>query len=67
MPRGTAGALNPCEYAVTNPANLELRLPAGTSPGHVPFRLIINGAESPPGESPPPPLSPPPAAGSSLV
>ena len=45
---GTAGALNPGEYAITGPGNLELRLPTGTSPGFVPFRLLIHGAESPP-------------------
>jgi len=46
--RGTAGALNPGEYAITSPGILELRLPTDTSPGHVPFRLLIKGAESPP-------------------
>jgi hypothetical protein len=45
---GTAGSLSPGEYAITDASNLELRLMAGTAPGHVPFRLLINGAESPP-------------------
>jgi hypothetical protein len=45
---GTAGLLNPGEYAITSPGNLELRLTADTLPGHVPFRLLINGSESPP-------------------
>lgn len=45
---GTAGALNPGEYAITDTGILELRLPAGTSPGHIPLRLLINGAESAP-------------------
>ena len=45
---GTAGSLNPGEYAIVDAGNLELRLPAGTAPGFLPFRLLINGAESPP-------------------
>ena len=45
---GTAGSLNPGEYAITSPTDLGLRLPANSSPGHVPFRLLIHGAESPP-------------------
>jgi len=45
---GTAGSLNPGEYAVSDASNLELMLAAGTAPGHIPFRLLINGAESPP-------------------
>ena len=45
---GTAGALNPGEYAIVDASNLELRLPAGTAAGFLPFRLLINGAESPP-------------------
>jgi hypothetical protein len=45
---GTAGSLNPGEYAVIDATHLELQLPTGVAPGHVPFRLLINGAESPP-------------------
>lgn len=45
---GTAGALNHGEYAITDASTLTLRLPAGTASGFVPFRLIINGAESAP-------------------
>ena len=45
---GTAGALNPGEYAITDASTLELRLTAGTASGFVPFRLIIQGAESAP-------------------
>lgn len=46
--QGVGGALNPGEYNITNPGQLELRLPAGISAGYIPFRLLINGAESPP-------------------
>lgn len=45
---GIAGALNPGEYAVIDETHLELQLPIAVAPGHVPFRLLINGAESPP-------------------
>jgi hypothetical protein len=45
---GTSGSLNSGEYAITDASNLELRLAAGTASGYLPFRLIINGAESPP-------------------
>jgi hypothetical protein len=45
---GTSGSLNPGEYAVIDETHLELQLPTGAAPGYVPFRLIINGAESPP-------------------
>lgn len=45
---GTEGSLNPGEYAIADASNLELRLPAGTDAGFLPFRLLINGAESPP-------------------
>ncbi len=45
---GSAGALNPGEYAITDASTLTLRLPAVTASGFVPFRLIINGAESAP-------------------
>ena len=50
---GVEGALNPGEYSITTDAiteisTLTLQLPTGTSSGFVPFRLIINGAESAP-------------------
>ena len=45
---GISGALNPGEYVITDATTLEFRLPTDTSPGHIPFRLLINGAESPP-------------------
>jgi hypothetical protein len=45
---GTAGALNPGEYAITDVSTLTLRLPVGTTAGFVPFRLIIHGAECAP-------------------
>jgi hypothetical protein len=45
---GAAGSLNPGEYAIISGTELALRLPAGLTPGQlVPFRLFINGAESP--------------------
>lgn len=45
---GNSGSLDPGQYAVTDATHLELRLTTGGAPGHVPFRLLINGAESPP-------------------
>jgi len=48
LTEGLAGALNPGEYAVVDEETLELRLAADTAAGHLPFRLLINGAESPP-------------------
>lgn len=45
---GTGGALNPGEYDISSPTTLEFRLPTSTASGHIPFRLLINGAESPP-------------------
>jgi hypothetical protein len=45
---GTAGSLNPGEYAVIDATHLELQLPIGVAPGYATFRLLINGAESPP-------------------
>ena len=46
---GTAGSLNPGEFAVVDATHLEARLPAGLTPGaQAPFRLFINGVESPP-------------------
>lgn len=45
---GTAGALNPGEYAISDASTLTLRLPTGVDSGFVPFRLIIKGAESAP-------------------
>ncbi len=53
---GTAGALNPGEFAVIDPPPLpdvlpilQLRLPAGLTPGQfLPLRIFVNGAESPP-------------------
>jgi hypothetical protein len=45
---GTAGSLNAGEYAVIDATHLELLLPTGVTAGYVPFRLVINGAESPP-------------------
>ena len=49
LTRGTAGALERMEFTVTNATTLQLRLPAGLTPGeYVPFRLLINGAESAP-------------------
>ena len=49
LSEGTAGSLNPGEYAITSATTLDLHLPAGLTPGQlVPFRLFINRAESPP-------------------
>jgi hypothetical protein len=46
---GAGGALNPAEFAAMSPTQLDFRLPAGLAPGQLlPFRLVINGAESPP-------------------
>ena len=45
--KGTSGSLNPGEYAVDDESTLKLRLTAAAK-GYVPFRLLINGAESPP-------------------
>ncbi len=46
---GTAGALDPAQFAVLDAQNVELRLPAGLTAGEfVPVRLVIHGAESPP-------------------
>ena len=46
---GTAGALERGQFTVSNPSTLEMRLPEDLTPGdHVPFRLLINGAESAP-------------------
>jgi len=47
LPKGAAGALNPGEYEVVDASTLKLRLPTGVAKGYVPFRLLINGAESP--------------------
>jgi hypothetical protein len=50
VPPKAAGLLNPGEFEVIDPATLHFRYPiAGILPGAVvPFRLIINGAESAP-------------------
>jgi hypothetical protein len=48
LARGMEDTLDRGEFAITDPGILTLRLPNGTSPGHAPFRLLINGAESPP-------------------
>jgi hypothetical protein len=46
---GTAGALNPGEFAVLDAATIAVRLPAGLTPGEaLPVRVFVNGAESPP-------------------
>lgn len=46
---GTAGALNPGEFAVTGATTIEARLPSGLSPGQSVYcRLQINNADSPP-------------------
>ncbi len=46
---GAAGALNAGQFAVTGPASLDLRLPSGLpTKAALPFRLIINRAESAP-------------------
>lgn len=46
---GVHGSLNPGEYAVKDAAHLQIRLPAGLTPGsQLPFRLLINQAESEP-------------------
>jgi len=47
LSKGTSGALNPGEYAVDDESTLKLRLTAAAK-GYVPFRLLINGAESSP-------------------
>jgi len=48
IPDGTAGSLNPGEYAVIDATHIELQLPTDVALGYIPFRLIIHGAESPP-------------------
>lgn len=48
LAKGTAGALNPGEYEVVDASTINIRLPADAAKGHLPFRLLINGAESPP-------------------
>ncbi len=46
---GTPGALAAGEYSIDSAVQISLKLPAGLTPGtQVPFRLIVNGAESPP-------------------
>ena len=46
---GAVGALERGRFAVSDPSTLEFRLPEDFDPGvHVPFRLLINGAESAP-------------------
>ncbi|HWV55913.1 MAG TPA: DUF4255 domain-containing protein [Longimicrobiales bacterium] len=46
---GTAGSLNPGEFAITADDTIEARLPAGLASGsHVPLRVLVNGAESAP-------------------
>lgn len=46
---GAAGSLNAGEFAVVDATHLEARLPAGLTPAdHVPLRILVNGAESPP-------------------
>jgi hypothetical protein len=46
---GTAGALDPGQFAVLDPTRIEVRLPDGVLPGvQLPVRILINGAESPP-------------------
>ncbi len=45
---GTGGSLNPGEYDISSATTLEFRLPTSTASGHIPLRLLINGAESPP-------------------
>lgn len=49
LPVGTAGTLDPGEHAVVDASTIEVRLPAGLASGEaVPFRVVINGAESAP-------------------
>lgn len=46
---GAAGSLQPAHFAITSPTAIEMRLPAGASPGSfLPVRVLVNGAESPP-------------------
>lgn len=46
---GDPAALNPGEYAIVSDVQIHLKLPDGLTPGEfVPFRLIVNGAESAP-------------------
>lgn len=46
---GTHGNLNQGEFAAKDATNLQIRLPDGLASGsYVPFRLMINGAESQP-------------------
>jgi len=46
---GTAGSLNPSEFAVTSPTAIDVRLPAGLVSGQaLYFRLQINSADSSP-------------------
>jgi hypothetical protein len=46
---GSGGALDPAQFAVLDPARIEVRLPAELLSGaQLPVRILINGAESPP-------------------
>ena len=46
---GTAGALNPGEFAVTGPTTIEMRFPATAVAGaFMTVRVVVNGAESAP-------------------
>lgn len=46
---GIAGSLAPGEFAVTSATTMQMRIPAGATPGtKLPVRVIINGSESPP-------------------
>lgn len=44
-----SGPLEPMAFTVVDASTLQLRLPEGSAPGEqIPFRLLINGVESPP-------------------
>jgi hypothetical protein len=49
LAEGTAGGLAPAEYAVQDASTLDVRLPSGLVSGEsLLFRVLVNGAESPP-------------------
>lgn len=46
--RDSNGTLEPGEFQITDPHTLTLRVPLGLTPGFLPLRVRVNGAESPP-------------------
>jgi hypothetical protein len=44
---GTAGSLNPAEFAIVGPTSIQMRFPATAIAGtFLPVRIVVNGAES---------------------